>query len=122
MKSLHVPELKDSKLLVSLLVSSPQSARAGDSQSKKLGKEGKRLAWLEEIAGQISGKKPNVQWKLGQITWQGYRDVWFCKVRVRKVVLRLELNLARSTKDGRASTGTLTRKGRPNMASDKQCC
>ena len=54
--------------------------------------------------------------------WQGYREeFWLCRVRVRKAMARLELNLARDTKDKRKELYRYINQKR-STSSDKQSC
>ncbi|KAJ7418346.1 hypothetical protein BTVI_29644 [Pitangus sulphuratus] len=71
---------------------------------KKSSKEGKRPVWLSrELLVKLQGKKQmNRRWKTGQVTWEEYRNkVWLCRDGVRKAKAKLELILARDTKNNR---------------------
>ena len=42
------------------------------------------------------------QWKQGQVCWEECRDAgWLCRDVVKRAKVRLELNLARDTKDNK---------------------
>ncbi|PKU41811.1 glycerol kinase [Limosa lapponica baueri] len=65
---------------------------------KKSGKEGKRPTWLsQDLTVKLKGKKEmHKQWKLGQVSWEKYRDAArLCRDGVKKAKAQLELNLAR---------------------------
>ncbi|KFR01676.1 hypothetical protein Y956_12986, partial [Nipponia nippon] len=71
---------------------------------RKLGKEGKRPAWLSHYLGvKLKAKKRlHRQWKKGLVSWEEYRDAArLCKDGIRKVKARLELNLARDARNNK---------------------
>jgi len=71
---------------------------------KKSGKEGKRPAWLnQDLLVKLKGKMElHRQWKQGQVLWEEYRDTdQLCTNGVRRAKARLELNLARDTKNNK---------------------
>ncbi|KFM02997.1 hypothetical protein AS27_15497, partial [Aptenodytes forsteri] len=71
---------------------------------KKSVKEGKTLAWMsQDLLVKLKGKKEmHRQWKQGQVSWEEYRDTaQLCRNGVMKAKARLELNLARDTKNNK---------------------
>ncbi|KFP18135.1 hypothetical protein Z169_02708, partial [Egretta garzetta] len=71
---------------------------------KKLGKEGKKPAWLrQEMLVKLRRKRElHRQWKQGQASWEEYRDTArLCRDGVRKAKVQLELNLARDAKNNK---------------------
>jgi len=69
---------------------------------EKSGKEGKRLAWLSgDLLVKLKTKRElHREWKQGQVSWEEYKDAArLCRDGVRKSKVRLELNLARDTKN-----------------------
>lgn len=81
---------------------------------KKLGKEGRRPAWLckDHLVKLKHKKEINMQWKQGHTSWEEYRDTaWEFRDGIRNAKDQLEINLARMRKIIRASTGSLVRKG-----------
>ncbi|KFQ86553.1 hypothetical protein N337_12956, partial [Phoenicopterus ruber ruber] len=71
---------------------------------KKTSKGGKRPAWLSrDLLVKLKGKKEmHKQWKQGRVSWEEYRDAArLCRDEVRKAKARLELNLARDTKNNK---------------------
>jgi len=67
-----------------------------------LGKEGKIPAWLsQDMLVKLKSKSelPR-QWKQGQVSWEEYRYAApLCRDGVRKAKVRLDLKLARDTKN-----------------------
>ncbi|KFW06482.1 hypothetical protein N327_08664, partial [Fulmarus glacialis] len=71
---------------------------------KKSGKEGKRPPRLsQDLLVKLKGKKEvHRQWKQGQVSWEEYRDAaQLCRDQIRKAKVRMELNLARDTKNNK---------------------
>ncbi|KAK4825160.1 hypothetical protein QYF61_024549 [Mycteria americana] len=71
---------------------------------RKLGKEGKRPAWLSrDMLVKLKSKRElHRQWKQGQVTWEEYRDAArLCRDGVRKAKAQLKLNLARDAKNNK---------------------
>ncbi|KFM04153.1 hypothetical protein AS27_10717, partial [Aptenodytes forsteri] len=71
---------------------------------KKTGKEGKRPVWLsQDLLVKLKGKKEmHRQWKQGQVSSEEYRDLaQLCRDGASKAKVRLELNLARDTKNNK---------------------
>ena len=70
----------------------------------KSGKEGKRLAWLnqDQLVKLESKKEMHRQWKQGQVTWEQYRDAArLCRDGIRKAKDQLEMDLARGAKNNK---------------------
>jgi len=71
---------------------------------KKSGKEGKRPAWLSgNLLVKLKSKtEMHRQWKQRKVTLEECRDAaQFCRHGVRRVKVRLELNLARNAKSNK---------------------
>ncbi|KFP65777.1 hypothetical protein N322_00654, partial [Cariama cristata] len=71
---------------------------------KKLGKQGKRLAWLSrDLLAKLKAKKEmHRQWRQGQVSWEEYREAArLCRDGVRKAKARLEMNLAREVENNK---------------------
>ncbi|KGL78095.1 hypothetical protein N309_02912, partial [Tinamus guttatus] len=71
---------------------------------KKLGKAGRRPAWMgKELLGKLNKKKSTyIMWKKGQATWEEYRNiVRECRDAMRKAKARLELELVRDVRGNR---------------------
>ncbi|KFZ52648.1 hypothetical protein N338_12088, partial [Podiceps cristatus] len=80
---------------------------------KKLGKEGKRPAWLKrEMLVALRRKRDlHGQWKQGRVSWEEYRDAArLCRDGVRKAKAQLERNLARDAKNNKKGYRYINRK------------
>jgi len=67
----------------------------------KLGKEGKRPAWLNrDLLVKLEGtKKMHRQWKQGEVSWEEHRvAAKLCMDKARKTKVHLELDLVRGEK------------------------
>lgn len=71
---------------------------------KKLGKEGRRPAWLckDHLVKLKHKKEINMQWKQGHTSWEEYRDTaWEFRDGIRNAKAQLELNLTRNMKNNK---------------------
>ncbi|KFW09685.1 hypothetical protein N327_13834, partial [Fulmarus glacialis] len=67
---------------------------------KKLGKEGRRPAWL--MVKLKYKKETHRRWNQGHVSWEEYRDTtWICRDGMRKAKAQLELDLARDAKNNK---------------------